>query len=390
MDKNPQEIPEETTHLSKVISIRDYKGNLHGHTKEGGESTPEQTVSERVGSNCGELPLDALAEYHLEGEKPLQEYIAITEHSRDPCPKEALEGISKWFQAMYLKALGKPESELTPEEGNTIKRNVDYYTKELMDYGDERLERILEEIDKVSKDKEVQIIKGIEVTMCIDGTFDTKMVEEGAFELVNVSIHPSQNEEGFEPILKSPELYTQLILKGLSNKKTNIMCHLQRDAPKFEARGWKLEDLGWEEIAATALKNQVAIEINLKNFYNNYLNGAVDAPRNRDNTTLKEELPELIPILSSKNIRDRLRPYFEKGLKISINTDEHENPFAQDIALGVDPTKARKRNFQFWRSMKIMEGYLNELFQDAGITKESIINTYPLEKLKRFLKKEVT
>ena len=347
-----------------TLSLRDYQGNLHGHSKEGDESTPDSVVMERVGSNCGAHSVSDLVDYYLKedeqtekgGRTSLFEHVAVTEHSRDPSPKEALESVTAWFRGMCM-------STITEEQ-------VQNLAKELLYYKDERLKKSLKHMED-REECDDRVIRGVEVNVLPDGRFDTDMVAEGAFELVNASLHASVDPEGFEPILSDPEAYTDLIVKAIQNPQTNIMCHLEGDADLFQ--GWELEDLDWERIAQAAIDNQVAIEINLRKLME-YI--YTEKPHRTD---LEKKLPTLVPILNSENIRERLKPFFAQGLRIAINTDEHKNPFVE----GTDT-----RGSRFWRAMKMLENYLNAIFTKLGVDASHIINTYSREDLRAFLMKQ--
>ncbi len=380
------------------LSISHWLGELHSHTgrRLTHPQTPEEEIAQRQGSNCGTIPLEILSRYHAE--EMLNQYIAITNHSRDADPKNAVIGVTEWFKGMYLnnenwlsEHFKKAKDKLTDADLDAIEEKARHNAEQLILYKDERLEAVLGEIDSISENNQLplRVFKGVEVSLLPDGTIDSPMVSEGKFESVNCSIHPKVDIEKFTPILKDPKKYTDLILKGITHPKTNIISHIGYGADKdFTDR------LDWNKIAAAARENSVAVEINLKELmeyiYDEILN--YDKHPKSDNSyldTFRDKLPELIPIISSEKIRRMLKPHIQTGLKIAINSDEHKSKF---IETKIDKenieVEFKERDFRFWRCLKIVENYFNRLFKDLGVKQENIINTFPVEKLEHFLKKE--
>ena len=369
------------------LSISHYRGDLHTHTKTGEEKhdDPERIFHEREGSNCGQVPLEILTRYH--SESLLNEYLAITDHSRDASLDDAIKGITKWFSDLYLKKIDKTENELNAEEKKKFA-----YTKSLAiktaDYGDERIKSILESIDNLPEfASPLKVIKGVEANLLPDGNFDTKMIDNNEFELVNCSIHTKVGGEKMQEIVKDPQKYSDLAIKGINNPKTNIMCHIG-----YGCKGFNHKKFDWSKIAEEAIKNDVALEVNLgilmKYIFKNILSDPEFAGKEKYEK-FEQELPKLIPILGHKEIRGKLKEYFAKGLKISINTDEHKNPFIDvDYKNGQAIGEFKKRDMRFWRALKIVEKYFNKIFQELDIKKENIINTYSLEELQKFLEKK--
>lgn len=371
------------------LSLSHWQGELHAHTATNPENPilPKEIIETRKGSNCGKIPLEILARYHSQEMK--DKFLAITEHSRDADPKIAVSSMTDWFFQMYidntawLKAkFGKDKNNLTPAETEEIKQLATADAKEVAMYGDERLETILQDIDRVSGELPIRIIKGVEANLKPDGTFDTPMVGQGRFELVNTSIHPNLDREAFAPIIQDPDKYSDLTIRGIQNPRTNIMAHIGQNCPPEVS-----ESLRWSEIAQSALENKVAIEINLRSLMKFIYGEILDYQKfPKDNNTWRQyfeaRLPELVPILSSENIRQQLKPYFAQGLKIAIDTDEHESTFIGEKG------DFKERNIRFWRCLKMLEKYFNQLFDDLGIRAENIINTYSLDDLAKFVRKE--
>ncbi|PLX27662.1 hypothetical protein C0583_00275 [Candidatus Parcubacteria bacterium] len=377
------------------LSISHWKGELHSHTKTdiSKPELPNDIVEHRKGSNCGSIPLEALLSYHNQEMK--NEFIAITEHSRDGNTEKAINGMTDWFMGMYLSNViwlqenfSKNKESLSEDDLEKIKKTANEKAKEVALYGDERIQVILNDIEKVSKSTDIKVFKGVEASLMPDGSLDTEMVERGEFDMVNCSIHPDIDKEKFQPIISSSEKYSDLILKGTENEKVNILSHIGSGLSKGVA-----ENLRWGEFAEKAIKNKVAIEINLKKLITFIYEEVLDYEKYPKDSieyreVLQSKLRELIPILSSENIRNQLKPYFSQGLKIAINTDEHKNKF-------IDSTTDKKgteysfkpRDLRFWRSMKIVEEYFNKIFSELGVKKENIINTFTKEELEEFFKK---
>jgi hypothetical protein len=103
---------------------------------------------------------------------------------------------------------------------------------------------------------------------------------------------------------------------------------------------------------------------------------------------LQSKLNDLILVISSDNIRSQLKPYFSKGLKIAINTDEHKNKFISSVTdKSGTKFKFKSRDIRYWRAMKIVEKYFNNIFSELEVKRGNIINTYSKEELEEFFKK---
>ena len=378
------------------LSISHWQGELHSHTKTDitDPELPDDIVEYRKGSNCGNIPLEALLSYHNQEMK--NKFIAITEHSRDGNPEKAISGMTDWFVGMYLsnknwleKNFSKNKNDLTENDLIDIKKIATKKAEEVAEYGDERIQVILNDIDKISDSfNGMKVFKGIEASLMPDGNLDTEMVEKGKFDMVNCSIHQDINQEKFKPIINNPDKYSDLILKGIENKKVNILSHIGEKLSEDV-----IEKLKWGEFAEKAIKNKIAIEINLKKLITFIYEEILDYEKYpKDDTSYREvlqsKLKELIPIVSSDNICNQLKPYFSQGLKIAINTDEHKNNFINSNTdkNGTD-FNFKPRDLRYWRSIKIVEKYFNEIFEKLDIKKENIINTYAAEELEEFFRK---
>jgi histidinol phosphatase-like PHP family hydrolase len=381
------------------LSLSHYRGELHAHSREGTNmGLPEKIVETRHGSNCGCIPLRVLVEYHVQEMK--NDFLAVTEHSRDPdSPVRVLENVSNWFEGLYLNNenwlrdnFGKTKGELSDEDQKKIRDIVEEEARKLIFYGDERIEDALARMEALGKEKDnLRLFKGIEANLLPNGNFDTELVEQGRFELVNCSIHPQEGVKEYEEIVSDPNKYTDLVVRGIENPKTNIICHIGHGVKRGVA-----EQLDWQRISKAALENKVAIEINLKGLMNFINKEILDYKKfsKNDNSYqdyLKNKLPELVPIISSPSIRGQLTPYFEKGLKIAINTDVHRSKFVEneETETGEIISRFKERDFRFWRALKIVEKYFNEILRELNIGKENIINTFSIADLELFLRKKV-
>ncbi|MFH1537212.1 MAG: hypothetical protein ABID45_04440 [Patescibacteria group bacterium] len=379
------------------LNISHWRGDLHAHTRTdlSNPETPEEIVERRRGSNCGVVPLGALVRYHAQEMR--NEFIAITDHSRDGDPEAALEGITKWFRGMYLKNedwlrenFQKTKQELSGEDIEQIEAKARSNAEQLALYGDERLEDVFQEIDSLlgQEGVPIRVFKGIEANLLPDGSFDTEMIDRGEFELVNCSIHPAVDSKGFAPIVEDSDKYSDLTIKGIEHPKTNIICHMG-----FGCDREFIDELQWAKIAEAAIENNVAIEVNIKPVIDCIYKEMLDYgkyPKNdigyRD--VFRKRLPALVPILSSEKIKKVLGPYFERGLRIAINTDEHKAKFIKtEVTKDGATEEFIKRDIRLWRCLKIVEEYFNGLFSELGINAENIINTYPQERLEQFMNK---
>lgn len=394
-EETPAERRRKKAEAEGRLSVSHVRGPLHGHSRTdiSKPCLPEEIIENRRGSNCGQVPLDVIAEYYT---TMLQhQYFASTDHSRDADPGAAEKGMTDWFYGMYMHnsewlhaQYGTPrEDELSEAQRAEVRRLANKDALVVAGYGDERLEQVLGDIEKASGKFPLRIFRGVEANVKPDGSFDTPMVDQGRFELVNAGIHPNIDVKGFESVINNPEQYSETVLKAIKNPRTNIMAHIG-----FGCNPDIMPQLQWDEIGRKALENQVAIEINLRELTKYLYKQITSSPGPETDTSWREEyrkkLPELVPMLSDPTIVEKLKPYFEKGLKIAINTDDHEFPFIE----ATTDTAGTTANFKpidrrFWRAMKMLEKYFNEIFATSGIRKENIINTFSAEELERFLKK---
>lgn len=361
------------------ISIREYRGTLHAHT-----GTPREVEAEDVhlkkfsetykGSNCAFIPMDLLVMDHAKHLK--NDYIAITNHSREADPANQLERMKNWLFDSYVSRVAKKEiGELSKIELQEINKKVKDAATKIVHYGDERLEEVLRDIELMRGNYEgFKIFKGIEANLMPDGSFDSELIEKGKFDMVNCSIHPTPGNHEFEELIKDPQAYTELLVKGIQNHRTNIMCHIG-----FGCKDEFTEKLDWDRIAKEAIKNQVAIEINLAWVMHHIF---TELPKHKNNNKfITDLLNKHMPILvRSDKIKEKLKLYFEKGLKIAINTDEHQDPYILDH-------NDQVRDFSYWKAIKLIEKYLNSFFEETGVKRDNIINTYPVERLEKFFSK---
>ncbi len=359
-----------------------------------------------IGSNCGEVALDVLVANHFE--RMQDEWMVVTDHSRDADPKEAMRYWVNYFRDQIISEssdlqeyLAVDQNILTDQEKNRLAQALEQVDLEAQEmarqvsyYGDERIRAGFAEIEAQEND---HIFKGVEVSMLPDGSFDTSMVEAGEFQYVNCSIHPKVDSAGFAEIITDAQKYTDLVVSGIQEPHVNVFCHIGYGCePGFA------EKLDWDRIAEAALKNGVAVEINLKELmdyiYKDMFRYEED-PKDKSKPVYKvdendyrqvfeDRLPKLVPFLSSGTIMQKLQPYIKRGLKIAINTDEHKSSFTErDKVEEKYPKLNGASSMRFWRCLKIAEGYFNERFEQFGVKKEQIINTYTYEEMLDFLSK---
>lgn len=377
------------------LSLSHWRGELHSHTKKDISEPllPEDISENREGSNCGKIPLEVLVAYNAQEMK--NSILAITEHSRDASPQKAVEGMTSWFLNMYLdndawlnQEFGHGAQDLSEEEHLIIRELAKKQAEEVAYYGDERLESILAQIDGQVPDKNIRVLKGVEANLLPSGDFDTDMVDEDKFELVNTSIHPDLDPDGFETIIQDSESYSQLVVKGIKQPKTNIMAHIGEGVDRAVT-----SKLDWTDILQAAFENKVAIEINLKKvmrFIEVDLMDYEKFPKSDSSWrgVLEEKLAELVPIISDSDIKTELKKYIEQGLIIAINTDQHDSSFIESkIRQGSKEYNFKVRDKRYWIALKILEKYFNELFSQLGIKAKNILNTFSDADLDSFLKK---
>lgn len=222
---------------------------------------------------------------------------------------------------------------------------------------------------------------------------------------MNCSIHPAVDKKGFARIVADPSIYTELVIRGMQNHRTNIICHLG-----FKCGEGFVEKLDFDRICKAAIQYRVAIEINLNKMMRLIFDELLDFKKfppqsTEDRNYLRKKIrsePDIyMPLIGNKRIRGKMKKYFSKGLKITINTDQHENPFIGDPTLrkgkefrqfndlSVDNREFRMKRMRFFRSLIVLERIFQKLFEDANVKPENIINAYSVHKLTMFLKKQI-
>lgn len=210
--------------------------------------------------------------------------------------------------------------------------------------------------------------------------------------LIIGSIHPDTFPEDKKDAFRDPIKYTELIVSAIEkNPQMNIIGHIGWNCPDLD-----IEALDWKRIGEAALKHHVAIEVNLYDFlkYNVYGKGGIlDLKTYPENdTTWRDDFAKKVHknnlMVFSPAIRNALKPLVAQGLKFAINADEHILP--PEAGKWMPDQKfanPEELPFRFWRALKIVEKEFNLGFMLMGATKDSIINTYSVEKLRNFLEK---
>lgn len=400
--------------------------DLHAHTGRVAWPwmSPEDVNKDRAkegSSNCGVVPRDILAAFYLDvlGNRAFGD----TEHARDGQPIVATPGVVNWFMkdfwgiyqkdGKWVRQIGLNTTELPQGLIDQARENATGLARQLLDYKNERL---VAAIGKIKELKGIpgKIFTGVETSILpvfdkdgnvVGGKLDAEMVAQGKIELVIASIHPKIDPEKFKDIINDPKKYAALALAGLRTKGVNIIGHLNTET------NIRNEDLPWEEFAEEAIRNNKALEINLGALSRYIFGHVLNYNEFPDNNTgnwrkaFEEKLPSLIDILSSPEIRQRLAPYFAKGLKISINTDVHEIP-SDYFGLPVDKSGLRSDQMaafvsfhqeegkfefhpirpRFWKAVLLTQDLFNQWFKEMGVEPENVINTYSIDQLERFLK----
>jgi histidinol phosphatase-like PHP family hydrolase len=328
------------------LSFAHYRGDLHVHTKDDpGEIA--RIARERIGSDCGKHTANEILMCKLVVMN--NEFVAITNHSRNGAPNYGLVKVEAWLTDCNVFA---------------NKQDIIENARLLILYQDERLMKNIDQIEKERKKfKKKKIINGIEANVLSDGQFDTKLVARNYFDLVLASVHPRIFDNNIDF-----EFYQKLLHKALDNPKTNIIAHIGYDMSECI-----FEYLNWDVICQKCVANKVAIEINLSNWRHQItiLNASTD----------KINYDILLPILTNKKIMSVMKKYFAQGLKIAFNSDTH---YEKMIA---DNMNVRYR-YIFWRSCLKLVKHLNKIFAENNIQKENIVNCMEYHKLMKFLRKE--
>jgi histidinol phosphatase-like PHP family hydrolase len=380
------------------LSLSHWRGEFHAHTKTDpdGDALPKEIIENRKGSNCGKVPLEVLVNYHAR--KMQNDYLAITEHSRDASPEKALKGICAWFKGMYMndadwlrQRFNKDAKDLSEKDLEEIEKLSEEDAHGLVEYGDERILEIYKGIDDLKKEDigDFKVLKGVEISLLPDGSFDSDIIKNSQLEFVNCSIHPEVDPERFKNLINDPKKYSDLVVKGIEAPRVNNIGHVAYGCPEDFA-----ESLDWKKIAQKAIEHKVSLEINLKKLMDHIYKEMLDYKKYPKNDksyleAFRTKLPELIPIISSAGIRGELAEYFSSGLMIALNTDEHNNPYARGgkKISGGDEYEFPDIDFRFWRCLKEVEIYFNEIFNDAGIKKENILNALTNNDLRKFIGK---
>lgn len=387
------------------ISLSHWGGDLHSHTggydldKGGSKATPEDVVRTRRGSNDGYIPTEVIGKEH---QKRGDRFLGSTDHARESSPQKALKGITDWFTEKYKENLDEIEAlfgqevwtKMSEEERRkVIHEKARELAEEISFYGDERLIDNLERIDVWNRENVggLRMLRGVETSILPDGTLDTPLVDQGKFELVVVSIHPNVDNDQFESIVSNPREYEKLVVKAIKVPQANIVGHIGYGGkPKMDSLN---EQLNWDLIAREAIENGVAIEINLKGLFKILHNEILDEKKypvndNSYKEAFKQRLPELIPILSSDVVMQKLAPYFSQGLKLAVNTDKHSSPFVEYDVDKKSEAIIRSPGHRYWVCMKILERYFNSRFERFGVRQNNVVNSYSKEDLENFLQKK--
>lgn len=332
------------------ISLEDYKGDLHVHTLDQSEDIKEM-VESRIGSNCAVNSMEDVLLYLFHDLK--HDYVAITNHSRDSSAKYMGQMLKDWLM-----------------EKGISDNEVDEVAKKILFYDDARLkkEKALIELNR-RKFPHRKIISGVEVNILTNGKLDTDLVNMGYYEFVVASIHPWL----FEGELDAKR-YQWMLECAINNRKVNAIAHIGYGCHEL------VDKLDWDFIARECIANQVAIEINLHGFLNSL---EMVLPAKLSTKKFKNNVDELLSnncFLLNNYVMEKLSNYFDKGLRLMINTDLHRIEFRKRIFY--------KNNFQYRRLLVCFEKIMNNLFLKYDIERGNIINFLFWDDLQDFISKK--
>lgn len=445
----------------KHIDVREYGGTLHQHTGSmEHDKSPKEIIERREASgasNCGQVILEAV----VAANEKLRLPTFRTDHFSDGAADFSLSceqrqslpsilNVQKWFYKLYednpefikIDFPGKNIASIN-EFGEDENRQIAEWAEKLIFYDNKRAKNALENSKKMNN-----VSCGFECNVMtrngkleLDGKEFIEKNRESINGPIIASIHTGSSQEyqkftngqydkenkpkmNKELAEKLADKLTEHFKSALNLKHVNILGH-----PHCHIHPAIIERVDWIEIAEEAIKNNVAIEINIQDLMkesaemmrqiNKY---PFDSKTENYKTHLRKKLEEgIIPLLSSEKIMNQLKPFFAKGLKIAINTDAHkifyqpkngfiENPeyekFLPETKISQNIKEQLKEkwgnisetemmdklrtllNIRFWYGMKLAEKYLNDKFEKYDIKRENVINLYSLEKLENFLKKE--
>lgn len=324
-----------------------YMGDLHVHTLDQPNDV-WRLPEERIGSNCANNSLAEVCVFLFNDMS--YKYAAITNHSRDSSAKYLGEGLKSW-----LGSLGVGLEEIAQ------------LADRIVGYGDERLLLEKEQIEKIKR--EYPVLSGIEVNVTWDGSLDTKLVDEGWYQLVIGSIHPWMYDVPLDV-----KRYQYLLEKIINNPAINIVGHIGYGNEEV------VEKLDWHEIARSCIANQVAIEINLQYFITSLIEVyKLDLSARKISELIQDMLKGSCPLFS-ESVMSVLKEYYEKGLRLAINTDLHSIEGREFLI--------RRQKFSYGRLLVGFERAIKTIVDKYDIGPKNIINFLEIEELKKFLNKK--
>lgn len=433
---------EKPRHLLLILG-RDW----HVHPGAELKPTPKEIVAHRNlegSSNCADsspqMTMKSLVHTYLDFSG--KDAVAFTPHLRDSQAEydPTISNVAGWFKTY-------------PEDTNENVSKEDAIA--LLGYDDIRAVNALKKIQGIiAQRKEAglpgEIIYGTETSIrpvikdgkVVAALFDSKMVDEGRFQIVVASIHyPSVPE--LELVNKDPEMYSDLAVLAVETGKVNIFGHPTAEAQFYPAK------FQWQRFLDACRKKLVAPEVNLggptnfiqdvsmnrkiypdlkpgeKNIWIKDLEillhyNPSEEDRNHPQSEALEKLGispnllefvkakekdwkakgknykrvldlPLIPLLSDPKIREIIKDQIAQGLVLAVDTDLHKLPKMIEKSVSEEgETYPEMMPLRFTEAAIIIERRFNELFAEMGVDPEkSVINLWPLPKLKKWLKKEV-
>lgn len=368
---NPKEISKKGEREEKYIARikKDAYVNLHQHTgvsgtfkEKEGTISPKEILKQRENegaSNCAGTVLEPTASLYLKTLK--NNFFVKTDHFSDgyagaettseEIKKEKIKGVIGWFEKLYKnypelvkQDFGKENfGELTTKE----RQEIEKISESLMYHGDKRAELGLKKVKEINKQLKIgKILFGFECNVIPDNN--------GKLHLDAENFIKTHKNEITGPIIGSLHVCADPCyekFKDATYQNTNLTPELAKKMASeltekiIEAAGLGINilahtgygihpeitnNLDWPRIAEALIENNAAFEINIQNVMKEIGKTLIDIEKfpisqiNYREHLIKKLEEDIIPFMNSKKIMNALKPYFKKGLKIAINTDEHK------------------------------------------------------------------
>ena len=369
--------------------------------------------------------------------------VFFTNHLRDSQAEYAptVEAVAGWFKTFYPESTDK---NVPLEDAKALLGYDNIRARNAL----KKIQEIIAQRTEIGLPAE--IINGTETSVkpvikdgkVVGVLFDSNMVNEGEFDFVIASVHyPSV--PSIDAVNKDPQMYSDLAIEAAETGKINIFGHLTSLSQFYPAR------LELQRVCEAFREHQVTLEVNLGTAFNyiqdifmnktiypdvkpgeknpwrkdleillrynpseedrnhpqsealaklgispnlvNYVKAREEARRAKGQDDKRAlDLP-FIPLLSDPEMRKVFKDQINQGLTISVDIDLHKLPKTIEKSVSEEGEQyPEMMPLRFTEAAIMFERRFNELFQEMGVDPEkSVINLWPLPKLKKWLKKEI-